>query len=271
MNGPWVEADGSEELLLVGWKGGRRGPIVALHGFTGHGRGWGPLGQAWADRGGLFWAPTLPGHDPRSPTRPGEGFVEVARRLGRCLEQRLDGACRLVGYSMGARLALVLALERPELVRDLLLVGVHPGLEDDLRRRRRRIEQRWQRQIEEQGLLAFLSWWENRPLFASQSRLPAVRRREQNLERRRHRGTALARALDCLGLGVMPACLPRLGSLKLPIHLAVGEDDPKFVALGRQIVRTTCGRATLEIVPGAGHNLRIEQPERLLRWMENSP
>ncbi|MDQ7087431.1 MAG: hypothetical protein Q9Q13_06065 [Acidobacteriota bacterium] len=55
------------------------------------------------------------------------------------------------------------------------------------------------------------------------------------------------------------------------MHLAVGEDDRKFVDLGRQIARATDGRATLEVVPGAGHNLVLEHPELLLRWMESRP
>ncbi|MDQ7007988.1 MAG: alpha/beta fold hydrolase [Acidobacteriota bacterium] len=271
MTAPTIHRLRHEGLLVLRWGRGGPDPVVALHGFTGHGLSFENLGRAVAHGGGSLWAPVLPGHDPLSPPLEGEGFVDAARRLGRILEAMLDEPCRLVGYSMGARVALVLALERPELVRALLLVGVHPGLEPAARERRRAEERRWQSRLRDQGLLAFLSWWESRPLFASQARLdPGVRGRQNRL-RRRHRAAALAGALDTLGLGVMPACLGRIGTMNLPMHLAVGEDDRKFVDLGRQIARATDGRATLEVVPGAGHNLVLEHPELLLRWMESRP
>ncbi|MDQ7087430.1 MAG: alpha/beta fold hydrolase [Acidobacteriota bacterium] len=164
MTAPTIHRLRHEGLLVLRWGRGGPDPVVALHGFTGHGLSFENLGRAVAHGGGSLWAPVLPGHDPLSPPLEGEGFVDAARRLGRILEAMLDEPCRLVGYSMGARVALVLALERPELVRALLLVGVHPGLEPAARERRRAEERRWQSRLRDQGLLAFLSWWESRPL-----------------------------------------------------------------------------------------------------------
>src|SRR5687768_18433993 len=40
------------------------------------------------------------------------------------------GAGEYVGYSMGGRLCLHLALARPDLVHRLVLLGTHPGIQD---------------------------------------------------------------------------------------------------------------------------------------------
>ena len=80
--------------------------------------------------------------------------------------------------------------------------------------------------------------------------------------RLRHDPHGLARSLRILGLGRMPDLWPRLPALELPVRLVVGERDEKFCTIARKMA-DRLAHATIEIVPGAGHNVGLERPEAL--------
>ena len=64
--------------------------------------------------------------DVRALDVPAPGtFAETARAIGDA-----GGRALYVGYSMGGRLCLRLALDRPDLVRGLVLVSASPGIAD---------------------------------------------------------------------------------------------------------------------------------------------
>ena len=91
---------------------------------------------------------------------------------------------------------------------------------------------------------AFLSEWESLPLLASQASLPETAREAQRRVRSSHDASGLAHALRALGTGRMPNYFPKLGELKLPVLLVVGEKDPKFTAIAEQadiVVLTNLG------------------------------
>ena len=80
-----------------------------------------------------------------------------------------------VGYSLGGRQALHLAVHRPEVVRGLVLISTTAGIEDDTERlRRREDDDRLAERIETIGLDAFLDEWLAGPLFAGLVDSPAV-------------------------------------------------------------------------------------------------
>ena len=63
----------------------------------------------------------------------GLGFVETAAAIG-----EREGRAVYAGYSMGGRLCLRLALDRPDLVRGLVLLSASPGIAEDAERAARR-------------------------------------------------------------------------------------------------------------------------------------
>lgn len=94
-------------------------PIVLLHGWGLSSRVWAPLQHAFA--GGLHvHAPDLPGHGNAAPAEAG---LDAWRRA---LLPELPEACVLVGWSLGALLALDLAHRHPERVARLVLIGASP-------------------------------------------------------------------------------------------------------------------------------------------------
>lgn len=244
-------------------------PMVLLHGFTGSPGSWDAVVRALPD-GFTVLAPALPGHHPDMPVA--RGFVANVERMADTLAAAEHGGapaspCHLVGYSLGSRLALALALHRPELVSCLTLIGVHPGLHSaELRARRTLDDERWITLLREHamhaGMHAFCRAWQAQPIFATQERLAGHIREGQDAIRLAHDPEGLAQSLEHMGLGAMPDHGPMLASLVMPLVLVTGALDHKFTALARELA-ARIPRARHEIIADCGHNPLLEKPNEL--------
>ncbi len=230
--------------------------VVLLHGFTGCPASWDPVAALLPPDLEVL-RPSLRGHDPQIVDGDGTFDDEVDRLAG--LVRRLTPPVHLAGYSMGARLALGLLVRHQELFAAATLIGVHPGLEPAERTRRAASDEALARRIEARRIADFVDRWQQLPLFASQDRLPAAIRERQRVQRLRHRPAGLALALRTLGPGSMPDYRPQLAELDLPIRLLAGASDDKFCHVARAMARSL-PQGSVEIVPGAGHNLILEAP-----------
>jgi 2-succinyl-6-hydroxy-2,4-cyclohexadiene-1-carboxylate synthase len=236
---------------------------VLLHGFTGASTSWGHRVVDGLASAGL--APVLvdlPGHgrhaaevDPSSFTL--RAALDLVSRAG-------DWPADLIGYSMGGRLALHFAAERPASVRRLVIESASPGLATEAERcARRDADEGTASHIETEGVEAFIDLWERLPLFASQVSLPYEVRLGHRSHRLRNSATGLAGALRGLGTGVLPSLWDRLPEITCPTLVLVGEHDAKFVDVGK-LMAAKMPRATLVIVPDAGHTVHLERPEAWL-------
>lgn len=225
-------------------------PLVLAHGFTQSGRAWGPLPGLLGDQRRII-AVDLAGHGPSPVARD---LSEAAHRLGR------DGGWgSYLGYSLGGRVALHLALAQPDLVTALVLIGAHPGIEDpEERETRRRADDELAGHLESVGLETFLDEWLAQPLFAS---LPVGA--DQRAERLGNDPVALAATLRNLSTGRQVPLWDRLPALGMPVLVLAGERDDKYSRLGRQAVATIGTNATFESVPEAGHAAHLERPEHV--------
>lgn len=241
-------------------------PVVLLHGFTGCGDSWSEVVQALPSRPRVL-SPNLLGHGVGWEEEGGAvyDFESEVDRLAAEIRRRGFAGSHLVGYSLGGRVALGLAVARSELFRRVTLIGTHPGLETEAERAaRRRSDEEWVRRLETEGLESFLQAWEELPLFASQRALsPGVQEAQRRL-RRQHNPRGLARSLRVLGLAEMPNYRLALPRLEVPIRLLVGELDAKFQALA-QVMEQRLPEAVVEVVLGVGHNVVLESPEAVAR------
>jgi len=223
--------------------------LVLVHGFTQTGRSWAPVVRRLEGAGHRADTPDV-------AADPGGGDLwATARRLADG-----SGPATWVGYSMGGRLCLHLALARPEVVERLVLVGATAGLDDPSERAaRREADGALADSIEADGVDAFLERWLAQPLFAG---LPEEEREGAGLQARRGRTAAeLASTLRRLGTGAQEPLWERLGRLEMPVLVVTGERDHKFTALGRRLVEGVGANASLAVVPGAGHACHLEQPD----------
>jgi 2-succinyl-6-hydroxy-2,4-cyclohexadiene-1-carboxylate synthase len=258
-----VALDGAElEVEATG-----HGPaVLALHGFTGTARTWVSLAAALLDQRRVI-APDLLGHGrSAAPADPARYALERQADDLAALLSALDAVpADVVGYSMGARLALVLALRHPSVVRGLILESPSAGIHDATERARRRAaDEALAGQLERDGLASFVETWEAQPLFASQSALPDDLRARLRTERLAHDPPGLAASLRGAGQGVMVPLYDRLAVVDCPALVIAGALDPVGLKRAGEV---TAGlpAARLEVVSDAGHAPHLEQPEAFLR------
>lgn len=229
-------------------------PLVLLHGFTGSAESWNGVLARLPTCEAL--RPPLLGHGTRA-----EGvrtFDDEVDRLARAMG---EAPAHLAGYSLGARLALGIAVRHPERVSRLTLVGVHPGLVTEAERdERRRSDRRFIELLETCGIEAFVDAWSAQPLFSTQKRLPEAIRSARQKERLACDPKELARSLRITGLAEMPDFRPYLAGVRVPVTLLTGELDQKFSAQSEELSRLLPS-ARRTIAPDAGHDLLLERPD----------
>ena len=183
----------------------------------------------------------------------GLDFPGTAAALG-----TVAGAAIYVGYSMGGRLALRLAIDRPDLVLALILVSAAPGFDDPQMRAVRAEQDRVRgERIHTMGVGAFLEEWLAQPLFAT---LP---RDEAMIDARTATMSAdrLAHQMTTLGQGAMEPLGDRLPGLTMPTTIVVGRADHRYVEIGRAMAARTPLATLIEL--DGGHALPLEQPASL--------
>lgn len=216
-------------------------------------------------------APDLLGHGgSEAPVDPTAHALERQAAGIRDLLMLLDAApADVVGYSMGARLAMVLALGHPETVRRLILESPSAGITDASERAaRREADEARARRLEDDGIEAFVDGWEAEPLFASQASLPASVRAEIRADRLRHDPRALAASLRGAGQGAMRPLANELPGLDRPVLVIAGALDEAGSARAVSVSEAIPG-ARLELVEGSGHNVHTEAPEAFERLVSS--
>lgn len=250
-----------------------RGPaILLLHGFTGRGSDWRPFLPALHADGYRTVVVDLLGHGRSdAPTDPTTHAVERQAAAIATILRRIDAAPAIVvGYSMGARVALRMAVAEPDVVAALFLESPSAGIADpDARATRRAADVALAERLEHDGLEAFLRAWEANPLFAGEHRLPARRRARIHRDRARNRVEGLAASLRGAGQGSMEPLHDRLRGIRVPTFVVAGGLDPAGSARARAIADAipTADRLTLERrghaphreAPAAYRRLLIEQ------------
>lgn len=106
--------------------GGAGSPaVVVLHGLLGSSRNWQSAGAALAARGPRVIALDLRNHG-ESPWDDACGHGEMAGDVAAWLDRAALGPVHLLGHSLGGKVAMRLAVERPELVARLTVVDIAP-------------------------------------------------------------------------------------------------------------------------------------------------
>ncbi len=255
---PKLAINGIELIVEVTGQGP---PLVALHGFTGGGATWEPLARAIGGEHTVVRVDLL-GHGASSrPADPRRYSLEhaVADLVGALDALGLPTASWL-GYSMGGRIALGLALAAPERCEALVVESASAGIRDPAERARRAAgDERLARRVEDEGVEAFVDYWESLPLFASQARLTKKARETLRAQRLRNDPVGLANSLRGVGAGAQPPLHARLAELKAPACFIAGEKDAAYVEAAEAMATAVPdGRAVT--VPLAGHAAHLEQP-----------
>ena len=254
LNVKWLTAKGEDQI-----------PVVFLHGFLGTKQTWSAVAE---EMGRPAMAVDLPGHG-STPSIEGKGpwFEETIERFIAVLDQRGVSAVDLVGYSLGGRLAALVARKYPSRVRRLVLESRHLGLMNPQDRQDRlQSDQVWSQRFASDWPHVLQAWYEQ-PIFQSnrafrESLIQEIASQNPN---------CLSKALMGFSLGHQEP----IERLDHPVLYVTGSLDHKYEQLGRlyaQHHRTAQGLQSVfihESIEGAGHNVHLEQPGTYLSRVRN--
>jgi 2-succinyl-6-hydroxy-2,4-cyclohexadiene-1-carboxylate synthase len=238
---------------------GEGDPVTLLHGFTLSGAGWreliGKMPPGWT------WVmPDLRGH---GDTRIAPGAPCTMEACTSDLEMLWNHLgierSHLVGYSMGGRLALHVAVRLPERVRSLLTIGAQAGLAEDARAGRRQADEVLAERIERHGVEPFVNYWSEQALFAGLAARGARFNARLRAQRLANTPEGLAASLRGMGAGAMEPLWAELPDLAVPCTFVAGEEDDVYVAHARRLADAVPG-ARLEVVPRTGHAVHMQRP-----------
>ncbi|HEY7953390.1 MAG TPA: alpha/beta fold hydrolase [Solirubrobacteraceae bacterium] len=230
-----------------------RHPLVLLHGFAGTRHTWDGVIQRLAPERYTPLALDLPGHgEARDAPTP----ITFAA----CVEHVLANSparFALCGYSLGGRVGLNVALAAPERVSRLVLVSSTAGIADEADRAARvGADNALADDLEKRPFTEFMDRWQAQPLFAGD---PPEVHAAMRAEQQRNDPRALAAVLRGIGTGMMSPLWDRLGELRMPVTVLVGERDFKFHAPARRLA-ASLPDSELRMAPG-GHRLTLENPQ----------
>jgi 2-succinyl-6-hydroxy-2,4-cyclohexadiene-1-carboxylate synthase len=222
--------------------------LVLVHGFTQTARSWGAF-STLVGSGRELVCVDLPGHGGSSQVR---ADLAAAGALVNDVAQSEGTSFDLLGYSLGARVALHAALQAPAGLRRLVVIGGTAGIEDPARRAARRARDHALANEIESDLHGFLERWVASPMFAGLGDLGLD-------ERRRNSAAGLASSLRLAGTGSQAPLWDRLGELSTPLLAIAGADDVRF-ALAAQRLASAAPAGIFSLVAGAGHAAHLAQP-----------
>ena len=240
-------------------------PLVLLHGFTGSGAVWDEHAVALGP-GRRLIVPDLPGHGQTvAATRRDASVESSAEALAQLLQGHRAVPADVLGYSLGARVALRLAVTHPDVVARLILESPSAGIASEPDRAdRRRADEALARRLEAEGIEAFVDAWERQPIFRTHSSMPPQRRARVRAIRLASAAEGLAASLRGAGQGSMEPLFARLGGIAAPTLVIAGALDATGLERARLVVDGIPG-ARLEMVRDAGHTPHDEQPDTFRR------
>lgn len=236
---------------------GQGEPVLFLHGFTGSSNTWHNIESILSCCAVM---PDLSGHG--QTTSLSENIESEAAAMKNLMNEAGFDSFHLIGYSMGGRLALALALLYPDSVRSLVLESASPGLKTEKARKARRAsDELLAQKIEQEGVEAFVDFWENIPMFQTQKMLPESIRRGIREERLNQTTKGLAASLRFMGTGAQPSYWNKLNELVMPVLLLTGTLDRKFTEIACEMKKAIPFCEWIQF-DGAGHAIHVEQREK---------
>ena len=236
--------------------------LVFLHGLLGSTTDWQPI---VADLSADYQCICidLPGHA-GSQAVTANDFQHVQQLIIATLAQyQLDNIV-LVGYSLGARIAMTIATEQarnwPYTIDGLLLESGHPGLNSSAEQLQRGLHDLgWVTRFSEEALPTVLIDWYQQGVFSSltQVRKNALIKRRCQTQADKNGfsgGMQISKMLAATSLSKQRYLLPKLQNSGPPVRMVCGEWDPKFVQL------TQASKLDYRTVSQAGHNVHADQP-----------
>lgn len=234
-------------------------PLLLLHGFTGDGTTWSEVADQLKNDYQCIM-PDLVGHGQTDAPADGELYkmANVVEQLRQLLDYFKIEQTHLLGYSMGGRLAIAFAIKYPDRVNKLIIESASPGLSLEQDRKKRRYnDAKLADFIINEGIAAFVDFWEEIPLFATQKDLPDTIKTKIRNQRLNNCEQGLANSLLYMGTGSQRSYWDELAQLTMDVLYIAGSLDEKFCIIAREMSQLTpCSKKV--IVNNCGHTIHVE-------------
>ena len=231
--------------------------VVLLHGFGTTRASMLDLAEQLLEHGSAAraLAPDLRGHG--ATHCPADiaayAYPPMCSDLVALLAAQAPAGAHLIGHSMGGQIALLAAIDRPDLVRSLTTIAAGPCRAITVERERRS----WERaaaafeRASDRELAAALSAAAPTELDQRKDLAPEVLYRDA-------RGPDLARIIRG-GFFTVESNELACRQLRVPTLVLAGEHDAGWLSASRRLAELV-PRSQLEILPGAGHLAHLEYP-----------
>ncbi len=221
-----------------------RKALALIHGAGGNHLSW--PSQLRRLSGYRVYTPDLPGHG-KSKGHGLQGIASYGKETAAWIQGLELPKIFLVGHSMGGAIALWAALNHPELVRGLILISTGARLPVNLSL------------IEEMATqVGFPTAVDKIASWSFSARIEPDLIENVKKQMLKTRPSVLAgdfQACDSFDLS------QRLGEIAVPTLVLVGNEDKMTPERFSEGLAEGISGAELEVVPGAGHMLPLEQPE----------
>jgi 2-succinyl-6-hydroxy-2,4-cyclohexadiene-1-carboxylate synthase len=240
--------------------------LLFLHGFLGSSQDWTEITDALC-LDFFCVALDLPGHG--NSLEDDEAIYRMpnlAAYIVDLLQTWSTKKWKIVGYSMGGRLALYLAIHYPDIFDKAVMVSASPGLEKEDERLKREYEEKLLVQdLLQNTFEQFLKKWYQQPLFSSLSQkenfLKMWERRLKNSPQ------YLSKSIQYMGLSKQASLWQLLGGCLVSLQFVCGDLDEKFVELNKQMCRLS-SHANLTVITDCGHSVMLEVPDKLMKILK---
>jgi len=236
--------------------------LVFLHGFTGSSNDWSTIIPSIKKE---FAAATidLVGHGKSDSPEDVNYYTteSLVKQVYDVINHISKNKIILVGYSMGGRAALSLAVKYPEMIEALILESSTAGIKDEiLKDERVKKDEELVNYIENHSIEEFVDHWMNLELFNTQRRFSNKKREQIRELKLRNSKTGLANTLKGFSTGKMIPLFDELKKVKARTLLISGELDTKFTEINLEMLKLF-PNAEHKIIKNAGHNTHLEEPK----------
>jgi pimeloyl-ACP methyl ester carboxylesterase len=233
--------------LYEGSEAGQKPPVVLIHGAGGSHLYW--PSDVRRLPGYRVYAIDLPGHG-KSEGRGHQSIPAYVQSVLGWLEQSGLHRAVFVGHSMGSAIAMSLALDHPEHVLGLGLVGAGARL----RVAEALLESASSATTFHNAVDMVISW-----SFSPQTSERLVRLASERMAETRY-SVLHGDFLACNGFDLSE----RVGEIRCPTLVVCGEQDKMTPKRHSQFLADCIPEARLEVIPDAGHMVMLEQPKAVV-------
>ena len=238
--------------------------LVIIHGFLGMGDNWKSLGKKWADNGFCVHLLDMRNHGRSFHNDEFNYQVMTEDVINYLIDQKIE-SCHIIGHSMGGKVAMQLAIEKPEIIEKLVVVDIAPKfyprhhdyildglaiLENNQLDSRKKADELLSEKINEKGIRQFLL----KNLFRDENNSLILR---LNLK-------AIRENLDEIGKG-----LPDNAQFSGSTLFIRGEKSTYIKNADKKVMQHHFPNADLKTIENAGHWVHAEQPKAFFKAVNN--